>query len=132
MRESIIEVTILPELRVNNVNEYNEPFFIEFDYINKQRQPWVKIAQIKALRVIGGTNNISITESITTDFDTKLYIIVNETNNLFNLNLFLQSDMTEGLKQSSIDNYYVMLCDMLQDIIESYGVNLDPRLTKYK
>lgn len=124
MRESIIQVTIYPRLTVNNVNEDNDYYFIEFDYIN--HWAWGDIARIKKLEIIASDSNIAITEIIQ-PFNSMLYLIVKESHPLFNLNLFLQSDISYELDKDIVDNAYSELNDMLQSIIESYGIDLNKR-----
>lgn len=125
-RETIIEVSIYPRRRVNNVNEDLGPPFVEFNYINTWA--WGDVAKIKNLKVIVNDTNIAITEitylqQAATDV---LYIIVDEIHPLFNLNLFL-TNIVYDTPDELADEAHSELNDMLQALIESYGVDLNKR-----
>lgn len=125
-RETIIEVSIYPRRHVNNVNEDLGPPFVEFNYINDWA--WGDIAKIKKLKVIVNATNIAITE-ITYRHEAAtnvLYVIVDETHPLFNLNLFL-TNIVDDMPNDLADEARSELNDMLQALIESYGVDLNKK-----
>lgn len=121
-RKTIIEVQINPYAHKRIV--------FDFDYT------WLLEKELDKLGYFIQEENIAITKARHIMPDVyAIYLIVDETHPLFNLMLLKETEMSDYNPYGVIMRIFGKLCGLVQDIITSYGIdlnNVEELLTKHK